>query len=126
MSAGILAANRRQAVQLIFWQALAAVALGVLCLALWGTKSGWSALTGGGVGVVSTGYMAFALLRQGPDASAVQITIGFFVGWAIKTLLTIALLWLVLKSKAFAPLPVLAGFAASFVAYWIVGVRRRV
>jgi F0F1-type ATP synthase assembly protein I len=126
MSASILAANRRQALQVLLWQALSVLGLAAVSLALWGVKSGVSVLVGGGVGVVSTAYMAFALLRAGPDASATRIVIGFFVGWVTKVLLTIALLWIVLRSNAFAPLAVIAGFALTFGAFWLAALRRRI
>ena len=126
MSASILAANRRQALQVLLWQALSVLGLAAVSLALWGAKTGLSVLVGGGVGIISTAYMAFALLRAGPDVSATRIVIGFVVGWVIKVFLTIALLWIVLRSNAFAPLAVIAGFALTYGAFWLGALRRRI
>jgi F0F1-type ATP synthase assembly protein I len=106
------------------WQALSALALAVMCCVLWGAKSGWSVLTGGGIGIVSTGYMAFALLRQRADASAAQVALSFFVGWVIKILLTIGLLWLAFRSQVMAPLSLIAGFGVTLFAFWLAAVRR--
>ena len=125
MSASILAANRRQALQIMLWQALSVLGAAALSLALWGAKHGLSVLVGGGVGVVSTAYMAFALLRQSADASAKRIAIGFFVGWVMKVLVTIALLWAVFRSKTFAPPSLVAGFALTFVVFWFAAMHRR-
>jgi ATP synthase protein I len=125
MSASILAANRRQALHIMLLQALAVLALAALSLALWGVRSGLSILVGGGVGIVSTAYMAFALLRSSANTSAKRIAIGFFVGWVIKVLMTVALLWIVFRSKAFEPLSIVAGFALTFVAFWFAAMRRR-
>jgi F0F1-type ATP synthase assembly protein I len=125
MSAGILAANRRQAMQIMLWQALSVFALAALTLALWGVKNGLSVLVGGGVGLVSTAIMALALLRPGADASAHRIAVGFFVGWLIKAFLTIALLWAVFRSQMFAPLALIAGLALTFMTFWFVAARRR-
>lgn len=123
-ASSILAANRRQALQMTLWQALSALALAVMCCVLWGAKSGWSVLTGGGIGIVSTGYMAFALLRQRVDASAAQVALSFFVGWVIKILLTIGLLWLAFRSQVMAPLSLIAGFGVTLFAFWLAAVRR--
>jgi ATP synthase protein I len=125
MSASILAANRRHALQILMWQALTVAVVAVLAFVLWNARMAWSVLVGGGVGVVSTAYMAFALLRQNAQASAQRVAASFFVGWVIKVLLTIALLWIVFRSKAFAPLALLAGFATTFVAFGVTAFRRR-
>jgi len=125
MSASILAASRRQALQIMLWQALSVLGLAAIGLALWGVKHSLSVLVGGGVGVLSTAMMALALLRPGADASAQRIAVGFFVGWAVKTFLTIALLWAVFRSQMFAPLALIAGLALTFMTFWFVAARRR-
>jgi F0F1-type ATP synthase assembly protein I len=125
MSASILAANRRQALQIMLWQALSVLGLAAISLVLWGFKQGLSVLVGGGAGILSTAFMALALLRPGADASALRIAAGFFVGWVVKTFLVVALLWVFFRSQVFAPLPLIAGFALTFVAFLFAAARRR-
>jgi ATP synthase protein I len=125
MSASILAANRRQAVQVLTWQTLSVLGVAAICAVLWGAKQGLSIMAGGGVGVVSSAYMAFALLRPRADASASRIAMGFFVGWVIKVLVTIALLWIVFRSQMFAPFTVVLGFALTFVVFGFAAANRR-
>jgi ATP synthase protein I len=125
MSASILAAVRRQALQVLLWQVLSVTVLAGLCLAAKGLKEALSVLAGGGVGVVATAYMAFALLKQNEHAGATRVAVSFFVGWVIKVVLTIALLWIAFRSKTMSPPLLIAGFALTFVAYWLVFARRR-
>jgi F0F1-type ATP synthase assembly protein I len=125
MSASILAAVRRQALQVLLWQALLMLVLAGICLAAWGAKAALSVSVGGGIGVIATAFMAFALLRQSTDATANRIAISFFVGWVVKVFLTVALLSIAMRSKSMSPPLLLAGFALTFVAYWLVYARRR-
>ena len=116
----------RDAIKVLALQLAALVIVSVVATVGWDAKTGWSVAAGGGVGMMSAAYMAFALLRSNTGTSARRAAVGFFVGWAIKTVMTIALLWMAFRSKAFSPPALLAGFAASFLAYWLVGTSRRV
>jgi F0F1-type ATP synthase assembly protein I len=77
-----------------------------------------SALAGGGIGIVATAYMAFSMFRVGADASSGRVLRGFVVGWIVKVVLTITLLIIAFRSKFIAPLPLLVGYAATYLAYW--------
>jgi F0F1-type ATP synthase assembly protein I len=94
----------------------AAIAAGSLVLA--GTESGRSALYGGGIGVVTTAYMAFAVLRYRAGTDAARIALGFMVGWVIKVLMTIALLVIAFRSRAVAPVPLLVAYVATLATFW--------
>ncbi len=49
-----------------------------------------------------------------------------FTSWLVKTVLTISLLIVALKSKVLPPLPLLAGLFASLLGYWLSLVLTRV
>jgi F0F1-type ATP synthase assembly protein I len=99
--------------------ALVAVVCG---LALRNWAAAVSALAGGGIGVVATAYMAFSLFRPGADASSGRVLRGFVVGWIVKVALTITLLIIAFRSKFIAPLPLLVGYATTYLAYWWWGI----
>lgn len=125
MSASILAANRRHALQIMLWQALSVLVVAVLAFVLWDKRIGLSVIAGGGIGIASTAYMALAMFRPAEQASARRVAFGFYVGWVIKVGLTITLLWVAFRSREFAPLALLCGFATTFVAFGVAAARRR-
>jgi F0F1-type ATP synthase assembly protein I len=125
MGASLLAAARRDALRVVLWQVLSVLIVSVGCFAIWNVSAARSILAGGGIGVVATAYMAFALLRQGEQVSASRVALNFFIGWVVKVLITVSLLLVAMRSKAIAPVFLMAGFSITFVAYWFVFARRR-
>jgi ATP synthase protein I len=118
VGANVLAAAARQSLRILLWQALwIAVLAAIFALAL-GTKAGWSALAGGGIGLVWTLYMALVLFKHSLTHGVRMSAISFFVGWLIKIALTFSLLIAAFRSPVLAPLPVLAGLFGAMVAYW--------
>lgn len=113
-----VARARRQALRMIGLQVLATLVLAALYAATSGSKAGLSALAGGGVGVLATAYMAFAVLRHGLGSPALRVMMGFVVGWLIKVLMTIGLLIAVFRAPGLQPLPVLVAYVTSFIVYW--------
>lgn len=88
-----------------------------------GTSQALSVVVGGGVGVLATAYMAFSVLRHGLGASMARVMWGFVMGWAIKVLLTLALLVVAFRSPALKPAYVLAAYVVSFVVYGYAALR---
>lgn len=123
MSAYEVAAARRQAFNIVLSQLGITVLLAGMCAWVWDPNAGYSALAGGGIGAATTGYMAFALLKYGAGSDPRRVAWGFFLGWAVKILLTIGLLLMAFRSKSFAPVPLLMAYTATFCAYWIAAVR---
>lgn len=113
-------AARRHAARIVVGQIAVTLALAAGCLAFSGAESGRSALLGGGIGVVTTAYMAFAALRYGAGTNAQRIALGLMFGWVIKVLMTIALLVIAFRSRNVAPVPLLAAYLATLVTFWAV------
>jgi ATP synthase protein I len=117
LSVNILAVAARRALTILVWQAAWVVVLAALFALAWGAKAGWSALAGGGIGLVWTMYMAYALYKHSLSHGLRLSAVGFFAGWIIKITLTISLLIIAFRSGA-APLPLLIGLIGAMVAYW--------
>ncbi len=123
MSNLVVQNGRRQALAVVLAQVLLGAIVGVACLAVSDARAGASALVGAGIGIVATSLMAFAMLRHGAGASAYRVAWSFFAGWMVKVGFTIALLVLALRSPRVAAMPLLAGYAVTYVGYWFGAAR---
>ena len=90
-----------------------------------GQRAASSALVGGVIGIVATGYMAFALMRPVANNTASRAARGFFIGWLVKVVMTVTLLVIAFRSKAVEPLFLLVGYAVTYLAYWLAAMRSR-
>lgn len=115
--------GRRQALAVVLAQVLLGAIVAIACLAVSDARAGASALIGAGIGIVATSLMAFAMLRHGAGASAQRVAWSFFSGWMVKVFLTIAMLVVALRSPRIAALPLLAGYAVTYVGYWFGATR---
>ena len=118
MSTNVLAAAARQSLRILAWQALWIVALASIFAVAFGKQAALSALAGGGIGLVWTVYMALVLFKHSLSHGMRMGAMSFLAGWLFKVVLTISLLLIVLRSRMFAPLAVLAGLFGAMVAYW--------
>ena len=115
--------GRRQALAVVLAQVLLGAIVGIACLVVSDARAGASALVGAGIGIVATSLMAFAMLRHGAGADAYRVAWGFFSGWMVKVGFTIALLVVALRSPRVAAMPLLAGYAVTYVGYWFGAAR---
>lgn len=122
MSTRLLAASWREVRPVLVWQVAGIAVLGGVFAATLGAKAGWAALVGSGIGFTGIAYLMVAVLKSSlrPGAGSVA---GIFASWLIKVTLTLGLLLLALRSRAFPPLPLLAGLCGSLVAYWLAMMR---
>lgn len=118
MGTNVLATGARQSVRILIWQALWSGALATIFAVTLGAKAAVSALVGGGIGLVWTAYMALVLFKHSLTHGVRLSAISFFAGWLFKVVVTVSLLVIALRSKALAPLFVLAGLFGAMVAYW--------
>jgi ATP synthase protein I len=119
VSSNVLAAAARRSFRMLLWQAGCIAGLAVVAAIFWDMKAGWSALAGGGIGLIWTIYMTLTLFRHSLNHGARMSPMTFVAGWLMKVALTIALLVLAFRSKAIAPLALLAGLSGALVAYWV-------
>ena len=113
-----VAAERRAALGVVRRQAWVALGLALVAGLGFGFEAGRSVLLGGGVGVVATLFFVLALFRHREGTPAARVAFSFYLGQVLKVLLTVALLALVFRSRGASPLAVLAGYMATYLAYW--------
>ena len=123
MSNNPVARARRHALLVVLSQVLAMLLMAGLFALSGGLRAAMSAMVGGGIGVLATAYMAFSVLRHGLGTPAARVVWGFVMGWAIKVLLTLALLVIAFRSPVLMPAPVLATYVVSFIVYWYAAFR---
>lgn len=111
-------AERRAALAVLRRQALATFAMALLLVPFGGAAAARGALAGGAVGLVATAVFAWSLFRFAEGTAPARVVWSFYLGQAIKVLLTIGLLAVVFRSRMPAPWAVLAGYLATHVAYW--------
>lgn len=124
---------RRLAFSVVLGQAAVTAVAAVVALAVAGRGAAWSALLGGGIATVGSLAMV-ALVFAGAAANAQRIVGAFYTGEAVKLAVVVVLFVLVLRLVRVVPLAMLAGFAATYLVYWIAlvgalpamgGMRRR-
>ena len=118
MSAIDLPRARRLAFGVVVSQAAVSVVAAVCALGVAGRLAALSALAGG---VIATlGSLAMAGLVFGGSAGGAQRALNrFYAGEALKLAVVVVLFVVVLKVMRVVPLAMFAGFAATFLVYWI-------
>jgi ATP synthase protein I len=115
--------GRREALAVVLGQVLLGAVVAIACLAGWGARAAESALVGTGIGVAATALMAFAMLRHGDGAGVERAVWSFFSGWLVKVLFTIAMLVVALRSPKVDAVPLITGYATTFLGYWVGAAR---
>jgi F0F1-type ATP synthase assembly protein I len=123
MSSNVLADAARRALRTLMWQAVVVMILAAVATMFWDVRAGVSVLAGGGIGLIWTMYMAYALFKHSLNHGVHMTALTFVTGWLIKVALTVALLIAAFRSGAFVPPAVLAGLACALVAYGVAQAR---
>lgn len=118
MSSNALALAARQSLHILRWQLGWVAALAIVCALIFGARAGWSVLAGGGVGLIWTVTMAAMLFRHSLTHGMRMSALSFAAAWLIKVALTIALLIVAFRSRAFTPPALLGGLFGALVSYW--------
>ncbi|NEP62003.1 MAG: hypothetical protein F6K31_34505 [Symploca sp. SIO2G7] len=102
-------------------------ALAAIGLAFWlGRNAALAGLVGGAIGIVLTAIAALRMLVQGERADPAQMVMAFYRGMALKMVLAVVLFAAVAIWFAGFFVPVLIGYLATLVAYWLALWRLRV
>ena len=118
MSAIDLPRARRLAFGVVATQAAVSVVAAACAFALAGRVDALSALAGGGIATAGSLAMA-GLVFGGSGGGAERAMSRFYLGEVLKLVVVAVLFVLVLKTMRVAPLAMFAGFAATFLVYWI-------
>jgi ATP synthase protein I len=109
---------RRLAFGVVLGQAVVTAIAGLVALGVAGKLAALSALAGGGI--ATAGSLAMAVLVFAGAAGTAQRALGaFYVGEALKLVIVVVLFVVALKVMRVAPLAMLAGFAATYLMYWV-------
>jgi ATP synthase protein I len=109
---------RRLALSVVLGQAGVTVIVAVAAWGLADRGAGWSALLGGGIATVGSLAMV-GLVFAGARANAQSIVAAFYTGEAVKLAVVVMLFVVVLRTVRVVPLAMLAGFAATYLVFWI-------
>ena len=109
---------RRLAFGVVLGQAGVTVIAALVAWSVAGAGAALSALLGGGIATVGSLAMA-GLVFAGAVANAQRIVAAFYVGEAVKLAVVVVLFVVVLRTVKVVPLAMLAGFAATYLVYWI-------
>jgi ATP synthase protein I len=109
---------RRLAFGVVLGQAGVTAIAALAASALAGRGAAWSALLGGGIATVGSMTMV-ALVFAGAAAGAPRIVAAFYAGETVKLAVVVVLFVMVLRLVRVVPLAMLAGFAATYLVYWI-------
>jgi F0F1-type ATP synthase assembly protein I len=109
---------RRLAFGVVASQAVVSIVAAVCAFALAGRVAALSALAGGAIATAGSLAMA-GLVFGGSAAGAERAMSRFYLGEVVKLAVVAVLFVVVLKMMRVAPLAMFAGFAATFLVYWI-------
>jgi ATP synthase protein I len=109
---------RRLAFGVVLGQAGVTLIAALAALGLAGRGAAVSALLGGGIATVGSMAMV-ALVFAGAAANAQRIVAAFYAGEGVKLAIVVVLFVVVLRTVRVVPLAMLAGFAATYLVYWI-------
>tara|TARA_B100000809_G_scaffold260937_3_gene308801 strand:- start:155 stop:565 length:411 start_codon:yes stop_codon:yes gene_type:complete len=110
---------RRFALCIVLVQIGLALLAGLICFLLEGTGAGISALTGGAIGALASFYMVVSMFRHGPKTEPAKVLRSIYQGEFFKLALTAGLFALAIRFLEVSFGPMIGGFAATFVVYWV-------
>ena len=110
---------RHLAFRVVLGQAIVTGVAALVSLGVAGSLAARSALLGGGISTLASLGMAVVGFSQG-SVNAQRAVMAFFAGEAVKLIVMVALFVVVLKTMEISPLPLFAGYLATFIVYWIV------
>ena len=100
----------------------ALVTLVAMAGATWlgGSAAAGSAGVGGGISIIATGFFALRVFVGGSQRELKQIVRAFYVGEALKLMVTAVLFVLVITTLDVLFLPLILTYAAALLANWLV------
>ena len=110
---------RRLALRVVLGQAAVTVIVALVAWAIAGRNSGVSALLGGGIATLGSLAMAGVVFGGIASGGAARALGAFYTGEAVKLTLVVVLFVAVLKLVRVVPLAMFAGFAGTYLVYWI-------
>jgi len=115
-------AIKKEAYRIIYWQLILIMGLVLVLFLLQGTKSGFSALTGGLAYWLPTLLFVWRVFQRTTARAAKAFLFAFIAGEGIKLVLSAMLFVLIINLLPVNVLSVLLGFVGAVVSFWIASV----
>ena len=96
-----------------------ALAIAVVCAAVWGWSTAGAAFTGAAIGVVTNIYMAVRIFGGGTVRPAQQALQRFYSAEVVKIAMTVGLFALAIGVFRVAFLPLISGYSLTLMVYWL-------
>ncbi len=106
--------------RLLALQVLVTLVVATATLVIADARAAGSALLGGLINVIATLFFAYRVFSAGPGSTAREIARAFYLGEAVKLLLTGLLFTAVFIWVEVAWLPLFIAYAATMLAFWLV------
>ena len=111
--------SRRIALSVVAGQAAVALCLAAGVAIFFGIRPGYSALVGGGIGILPTYYLAIRMFRRPASMSAEKALRSIYLGEGIKVVFTVALFVIALRLLDVDLVFVGLGYVATIVVNWV-------
>jgi F0F1-type ATP synthase assembly protein I len=113
---------RRLAGEILLVQAATTIAIAAVCALFWGRIVALSALAGGTTGLIANAVMMGMVLGAKPGAATALGRLMF--GQMLKVMITVSLLFIVVRTGKASWPALLVAYAATLFVYWLVPVLR--
>jgi ATP synthase protein I len=113
------ASAKKATLKIVSIQITITLLIATACFAFFNAKAAYSAVVGGGISIIATLYFARQVFSLGVGAPATKIARRFYVGEAVKLLLTAALFGIAIAWLNVSFFPLFLTYAATLLAYWL-------
>lgn len=114
---------QHQAYQIVMYQLIGVFILALLAIPISGLVNGLSVLAGGMAYGLPNLFFVWRVFRFAGAHQMTQFITSFFMGEALKLILSAVLFLIIVKTLPVSLLSVLIGFAAAIVLFWIACIR---
>ena len=110
---------RRMAASVVLGQVVVTVVAAAICFAVWGRSTGLSALAGGGISCLASTALVVIGFASPAGAAAERVARAFYVGEAVKLVVTAALFVVVFVTMKVSFAALFGAYIATLFVYWI-------
>ena len=96
-----------------------ALAVAVVCAAVWGWSTAGAAFTGAAIGVLTNLYMALRIFGGAAVRPAQQALQRFYSAEVVKIAMTVGLFALAIGILGVAFIPLISGYSLTLMVYWL-------
>ena len=121
----IRSVNYTVLVEIVLYQILLLLSIGILLSAFLTAKTGLTFILGGGLSIIPGWLFGRIFFKSGTSGKAKTIVNTFYYGEGFKIILTLALFAIVFQWQDVEAVSLFAGFVATQFAYWVALIKVR-